>query len=68
MFPVNRVRNEKLKYDVNREAAKISSLSSGNIDKYMSIKLVKRYYLLIKTEYTYTLACRKSIVKTNKNS
>ena len=31
MFPVNRVRNEKLKYDVNREAAKISSLSSGNI-------------------------------------
>ena len=37
MFPVNRVRNEKLKYDVNREAAKISSLSSGNIDKYMSI-------------------------------
>ena len=31
MFPVNGVRNEKLKYDVNREAAKISSLSSGNI-------------------------------------
>lgn len=37
MFPVNRVRNEKLKYDVNREVAKISLLLSGNIDKYMSI-------------------------------
>ena len=37
MLPVNRIRNEKLKYDVNREVAKISLLSSGNIDKYMSI-------------------------------
>ena len=37
MLPVNRFRNEKLKHDVSREAAKISSLSSGNIGKYMSI-------------------------------
>ena len=27
-------RDEKLQYDINREAAKISSLSSGKIDKY----------------------------------
>ena len=27
-------RDEKLQYDLNREAAKISSLSSGKIDKY----------------------------------
>ena len=27
-------RDEKLQYDVNREAAKISALSSGKIDKY----------------------------------
>ena len=29
-----KVRDEKLQYDTNREAAKISALSSGKIDKY----------------------------------
>ena len=28
------LRDEKLQYDINREAAKISALSSGEIDKY----------------------------------
>ena len=28
------IRDEKLKYDINREAAKISALSSGKIHKY----------------------------------
>ena len=28
------MENEKLQYDINREAAKISALSSGKIDKY----------------------------------
>ena len=28
------VRDEKLQYDINREAAQISALSSGKIDKY----------------------------------
>ena len=28
------IRNEKLQYDINREAEKISALSSGKIDKY----------------------------------
>ena len=28
------VRDEKLRYDINKEAAKISALSSGKIDKY----------------------------------
>ena len=27
-------RDEKLQYDINREDAKISALSSGKIDKY----------------------------------
>ena len=27
-------RDEKLQYDINREAAKISALSSGKINKY----------------------------------
>ena len=30
----DKIRDEKLKYNINREAAKISSLSSGKIDKY----------------------------------
>ena len=29
-----KIRGEKLNYDINREAAKISALSSGKIDKY----------------------------------
>ena len=30
----NKVRDEKLKCDINREAAKLLTLSSGKIDKY----------------------------------
>ena len=30
----DKIRDEKLQYDINREAAKISGLSSGKIDKY----------------------------------
>ena len=30
----DQVKDEKLQYDINREAAKISALSSGKIDKY----------------------------------
>ena len=30
----NQVKDKKLQYDINREAAKISALSSGKIDKY----------------------------------
>ena len=30
----DQIRDEKLQYDTNREAAKISALSSGKIDKY----------------------------------
>ena len=30
----DKIRDEKLLYDINREAAKISPLSSGKIDKY----------------------------------
>ena len=29
-----KIRDEKLQYDINREAAKISTLLSGKIDKY----------------------------------
>ena len=30
----DKIRDQKLQYDMNREAAKISALSSGKIDKY----------------------------------
>ena len=30
----DKISNEKLQHDINREAAKISALSSGKIDKY----------------------------------
>ena len=30
----DKIRDEKLKHDINREAAKISALSSGKVDKY----------------------------------
>ena len=30
----DQIRNEKLQYDINREAAKISALSSGKIDNF----------------------------------
>ena len=40
----DQIRDEKLQYDINREAAKISALSSG---KFL---LVKRYCLLIKNK------------------
>ena len=30
----DQIKDKKLQYDINREAAKISALSSGKIDKY----------------------------------
>ena len=34
MTTEDQIRDEKLQYHTNREAAKISALSSGKIDKY----------------------------------
>ena len=33
----DRIRDGKLQYDINKEAAKISALSSGKIDKYENL-------------------------------
>ena len=33
----DKIRDEKLLYDITREAAKISALPSGKIDKYDSV-------------------------------
>ena len=48
MITDDKIRDEKLQYNNNREAAKISALSSGKIDKY--VFLVKKYYHLITEE------------------
>ena len=45
----DKIRDEKLRYHMNREAAKISALSSGKLIN-MNILQVKNYYLLIKEE------------------
>ena len=39
----DKIRNGKLQYDINREAAKISTLSSGKIDKfeYLTIEEIR---------------------------
>ena len=42
----DQIRDEKLQYDINRKAAKISTLSSGKIES-MNILLGKRYCYLI---------------------
>ena len=45
----DKIKYEKLQYDINREAAKISALSSRKINS-MNILQVKKYYHLIKVE------------------
>ena len=45
-----KIRDEKLQYDISREAAKISALSSGKINKCKYLN-GKKYYLLIKEEW-----------------
>ena len=42
-----KIRDEKLQYNNNREAAKISALSSGKLIN-MKILQVRKYYLSIK--------------------
>ena len=39
---IDKIIYEKLQYDINREAAKISALSSGKIDN-MNVLQVKKY-------------------------
>ena len=40
----DKISDEKLQYNINKEAAKISTLSLGKIDT------SKKYYILIKVE------------------
>ena len=56
----DKIRDEKLQYDINREAAKISALSSGKNDKYEYLtgwKILPPYQRIIieQAKFAYSL-------------
>ena len=56
----DQIRDEKLQYDINREAAKISALSSGKSDKYEyltgdDILPSNQQQMIEQTKFTYSL-------------
>ena len=55
----DKIKYEKLQYDINREAAKISALSSGKIDKYeyLTSKEILRFdqsRIIEQAKFTYS--------------
>ena len=55
----DQIRDEKLQYDINRETAKISALSSGTIDKYEyltgeEILLSNQKQIIEQAKFTYS--------------
>ena len=55
----DQIRDEKLQYDINREAAKISALPSGKTDKYEyltgeEILPSNQQQIIEQTEFTYS--------------
>ena len=54
----DQIRDEKLQYDINRKAAKISSLSSGKIHKYQYLSgediLPSNQQQIEQTRFTYS--------------
>ena len=63
-------RDDKLQYDINREAAKISALSSGKIDKYdyltgEEILPSNQHQIIEQAKFTYS-PLRKAFEKQTK--
>ena len=59
MTTEDQIRDEKLQHDINREAAKISALSSGKIDKYEyltgeEILTYTQQQIIEQAEFTYS--------------
>ena len=47
----DQIRNEKLQYDINREAAKTPALLPGKTDKYEYLNvLMKKYFHLLRNK------------------
>ena len=68
----DKVRAQKLQYDINRKAAKISSLSSGKIDKYQyftgkEILTSDEQQIREKAKFSYS-PLGKTFKKQNKNN
>ena len=68
----DQIRDEKLQYDINREAAKISALSSGKTDKYEYLYLAvekilpsNQQQIIEKAKFTYS-RLRKAFEKQTK--
>ena len=67
----DKIRDENLQYDINREAAKISAFSSGKIDKYENLTGEEmlpsnQRRVIEQAEFTYSLlgkALEKQIKK-----
>ena len=56
----DKIRDEKLQYDINKEAVKISALSSGKIDKYEylideEVLLSDQSRIIVRVKFTYSL-------------
>ena len=63
----DKIKDEKLQYNINREAAKISALSSGKLDKFeylagKEILLSDQSRIIEQTKFTYS-ALGKSFEK-----
>ena len=67
----DKIRDEKLQYDINRDAANVSTLSSGKIDKYEyltgeEILPFDQRRMVKQAKFTYS-PLGKYLEKTNKN-
>ena len=68
----NKIKDEKLQHDINREAAKISALSSGKIDKYEyltgeEILPSNQQQIIEQAKFSYS-PLGKAFEKTDKNN
>ena len=73
----DQIRDEKLQYNINRKAAKISALSSGKIDKYeyltgQDILPFNQQQVIEKAKFTYfslgKIKNKQKQLKTKENS
>ena len=68
----DQIKDEKIQYDINREAVKISALSSSKIDKYKyltgeEILASNEEQIMEQTNFTYSLL-GKAFEKQTKNN
>ena len=73
MTTEDQIRDEKLQYDINREAAKISALSSGKIGKYEyltgeEILLSNQQQIIGQAKFTYSPLGKKAFEKQTKTT